>query len=132
MPLLSNDYIIIHAGQMNSYNNIMTLSVDATERSVTCTRAQGLSPEKTFRCDFCYATDGSCQDQADPGTGMMSCSSGLDGTGTRILSTLSEGTYCYRATAVVDGTPNVVVQDTFNIRQQGTVFVKVYRQLHAL
>ena len=96
----------------------MMLSIDTTERSVMCKRGQDILSEQSFRCEFCYATDGSCQDQAGPSTGMMSC---LDGTSTRmILSTLSEGTYCYRATAIVDGTPNVVVQDTFNIRQQGT------------
>lgn len=102
---------------MNSYKNIMMLSIDTTERSVTCTRGQDIS-EQSFKCEFCYAMDGSCQDQAGPNTGMMSC---LDGTSSRmILATLSEGMYCYRATAIVDGTPNVVVQDTFNIRQQGT------------
>ena len=101
----------------------MMLSVDATERSVMCKRGQDILSEQSFRCEFCYATDGSCQDQAGPSTGMMSCSSGLDGTSSRmILSTLSEGTYCYRATAIVDGTPNVVVQDTFNIHQQGTSY----------
>ena len=54
----------------------------------------------------------------------MMCSKGLDGTSTLKLS---EGTYCYRATAVVDGTPATVVQDTFNVRQQGSyiVFVRV-------
>lgn len=99
---------------MNSY---ITLSVDATVGSVICTRGQGLSSRQTFLCDFCYAPDGSCQDP-------MSCI-GLDSTST--LPTLSEGTYCYRATAVVDGTPAAVVQDTFNVRQQGsyTIFVKV-------
>lgn len=94
---------------MNSY---MMISIDAAGESVTCTRGQGLSSEQSFLCDFCYDPDSvSCQ----PPT---TCISIQDGTS--ILTGLSEGTYCYRATAVVDERPTAVVQDTFNIQRQGT------------
>ena len=109
-------FTCIHAlpGEMNSY---MTLSIDAAGGRVTCTKGQGLSPGQTFWCDFCY---GSCQDSGGLGP-MSSCSKGLDGTTT--LPKLSEGTYCYHATAVVDQTPAAVVQDAFNIRHQGSEFI---------
>ena len=92
----------------------MTLSVDAVRGSVICRDPR--SSRQNFRCDFCYASDdsNSCQDPNVP----MICNEVLDGT-TWTLPTLSEGTYCYRATAVVDGIPVAVVQDTFSVRQQG-------------
>ncbi len=91
----------------------MMLSVDATGRRVTCRKGQGLSSEQSFSCAFCHSSNASCQ-------GTMTCIQVLDSTNTVALPMLSEGTYCYRATAFIDGRPAAVVQDTFNIRQQGS------------
>lgn len=91
----------------------MILSIDTSGGRVTCTKGQGLSPGQSFSCDFCHSSTNSCQ-------GTMSCWQGLDSTNTLALPRLSEGTYCYRATAFVNGSPAAVVQDTFSIPQQGS------------
>lgn len=58
----------------------------------------------TFECEFCYSAGDSCQN--------LTC---ISATGTpKLLPSLTEPTYCYRATARVNGIAVVVIKDFFN------------------
>ena len=81
-------------------NQIFSLILDTTNignQTVTCTL---LSAEE---CEFCYSAGDSCQN--------LTC---IPATETpTLLPSLTELTYCYRATASVSGNAVVVIQDTF-------------------
>ena len=70
-------------------------------------------------CEICYwpasTITSNCQQQSDT----LTCRDIPVGDRTDLSTLLdNDGTYCYRATAIVDGTPVVVTQDTFNKRQR--------------
>ena len=85
-------------------NQIFSLILDTTEidnQSVACTQNEAAG---TFECEFCYSAGDSCQ--------ILACIPAT-GTPTR-LPNLTELTYCYRATASINGIAVAVIQDTFN------------------
>ena len=82
---------------------------------IKCLPGQGLTSERVFECHLCYSSDSSCQSQSRDGNRWI-CNVARK---TVSLTGLTEGTYCYRATAVVGGISTAVVQDTFNIPPQG-------------
>ena len=70
-------------------------------------------------CEICYwpasTTTSNCQQQSDT----LTCRDIPVGDHTDLSTLLdNDGTYCYRAMAIVNGTPVVVTQDTFNKRQR--------------
>ena len=83
-------------------SEMTSLTLDTTNignRTVTCS-----GEADTFECEFCYSTGDSCQN--------LAC---IPATGTpTLLPSLTELTYCYRATARVNGVAVTVIQDTFN------------------
>ena len=108
-------WYISFSGQMNSY---MRTSLETTNGvvKIKCLPGQGSSLGQSFECKFCYNSDSTCQSQSGDGNNWI-CSDASSGTAS--LTDLTEGTYCYRATAIIDGSSTAVVQDTFIISPQG-------------
>ena len=83
-------------------NEIFSLTLDTTNignQTVACS-----GEAETFKCEFCFTTGDTCQN--------LAC---IPATGTpTLLPSLTELTYCYRATASVNGIAIAVIQDTFN------------------
>ena len=87
----------------------VTDSTDAKTKVLECSRGY-IGTDQSFQCEFCYSLSRSCQSS-------MTCMDVIPGSGSATLlpSSLAEGTYCYRATAIVDGSPAKMIQDTFSI-----------------
>ena len=82
-------------------NQIFSLNPDTTNignQTVACIL---LSAEE---CEFCYSAGDSCQN--------LTCIPATENP--TLLPSLTEMTYCYRATASVNGNAVAVIQDTFN------------------
>ena len=99
-----------YAAQVSSAFLTLTDSSDAKTKTVECSRGS-IGTGQSFKCEFCYSLGRSCQSS-------MTCMDVIPGSesATLLPSSLAEGTYCYRATAVVDGSPAKMIQDTFSIR----------------
>ena len=95
-------------GQVNSF---LTLSDSTTANTKIVECSQGTTGVgQTYKCEFCYSLGRSCQS-----SGSMTCMDVLPGP-TQTLPVLAEGTYCYLARAVVNGSPTAMIQDSFSIR----------------
>ena len=90
---------------------------------VECSQSGSIGSGRSFKCEFCYNFGRSCQSS-------LTCMDVIPGSGSATLlpSSLAEGTYCYRATAIVDGIPARMIQDTFSIRSPcsntGVIYIK--------
>ena len=86
-------------------NQVFSVSLDTTNienQTVACSLLSG--DAGTFECEFCYSAGDSCQN--------LTC---ISATGTpTLLPSLTEPTYCYRATARVNGMAVAVIEDVFN------------------
>ena len=97
-------------------NSLLTISLQTgSDNSLTveCSQGQDSTQGQTFECEFCYSsteTTSACH----TGSSISSNCINLERP-TMALSTLTQGTYCYRATAIIDGTLSAVVQDSFSI-----------------
>ena len=89
---------------------MFSLILDTTNignQSVACTLLSGVTG--TFECELCYSAGDSCQS--------LAC---IPATGTpTLLPNLTELTYCYRATASINGIPVAIIEDTFNTGMHG-------------
>ena len=85
-------------------------SDDAKTKMLECSQPGSIGAGQSFKCEFCYSFGRSCQSS-------MACMDVIPGSGlaTLLPSSLAEGTYCYHATAIVDGSPAKMIQDTFSI-----------------
>ena len=86
-------------------NQVFSVSLDTTNienQTIACSLLPGKAG--TFECEFCYSTGDSCQN--------LTCISAAR-TPT-LLPSLTEPTYCYRATARVNGMAVAVIEDVFN------------------
>ena len=95
--------------QVNSGFLTLIDSADAKTKMVECSRGS-IGAARSFKCEFCYSVSRSCQSS-------MTCADVIPGSGftTFLPQSLAEGTYCYHATAIVDGGPAKMIQDTFSI-----------------
>ena len=100
-----HDNVIINTCT-DTRNPIFSLTLDTTNignQTVACILLSGEAG--TFECEFCYSAGDSCQN-------LSTC---IPATETpTLLPNLTELTYCYRATASVNGIAVAVIQDTFN------------------
>ena len=109
-PVQSNwdsDLYLLHwYFNTDTRNQMFSLILNTTKignQSVACTQLMR-EEAGTFECEFCYSTGDSCQS--------LTC---IPATRTpTILPNLTELTYCYRATASVNGSAVAVIQDIFN------------------
>ena len=70
-----------------------------------------IETDQSFKCEFCYSFGRSCQRS-------LTCVDVIPGSESATplpTAPLDQGTYCYRATAIVDETPAKMIQDTFTI-----------------
>ena len=81
-------------------------STDANNRTVKCTQVIPMG-RGTFECEFCYIAGISCEN-------LQSGSCIRIYESTAALPLLTEVTYCYRATARINGNPVAVVQGNFS------------------
>ena len=104
-------YLLHWCFNSDTRNQMFSLILDTTEignQSVACTLFMG-EAAGTFECEFCYSAGDSCQN--------VTC---IPATGTpTLLPNLTELTYCYRATARVNGTAVAVIRDIFNTGKHG-------------
>ena len=87
-------------------NQLFAVALDTTDignQTVACTQLSEV--EGTFECEFCYSAGASCQN-------LTTCISAS--ASPTLLPTLRELTYCYRATASINGTTVAMIQDMFN------------------
>ena len=100
-----------HTAQVSSSFLTLSDSTDANTIMVECSQSGSIGSGRSFKCEFCYNFGRSCQSS-------LTCMDVIPGSGSATLlpSSLAEGTYCYRATAIVDGIPARMIQDTFSIR----------------
>ena len=98
----------------------VTDSTDAKTKVLECSRGY-IGTDQSFKCEFCYSLSRSCQSS-------MTCMDVIPGSGSATLlpSSLAEGTYCYRATAIVDGRPAKMIQDTFSIHSCSNTGIYMY------
>ena len=93
-------------------NQMISLILNTTNnpgsQSVACSQVS--EEAGRFECDFCYSAGDSCQN-------LTTC---ISATVTpTLLPSLTELTYCYRATASINGVAVAVIQDTFNTGMHG-------------
>ena len=89
-----------------SRNQVVSLILNTTipdNQTVACAQLSG--GMETFECEFCYSAGDSCQN-------LTTCISAA--VTPTLLPSLTELTYCYHATASVNGVAVAVIQDTFN------------------
>ena len=99
---------------MNSYLMVSFDTTDDNTMTVKCSPGPSALGQ-SFECEFCYDSDSSCQNH------LLTCHTLDSSSFTTSLTSLTEETYCYRATARINGISVAVTQDTFNyiLRQQG-------------
>ena len=99
----------IPTAQISSVFLTVTDSSDAKTKLLECSRGS-IETDQSFKCEFCYSFGRSCQSS-------LTCVDVIPGSesATLLPSSLAEGTYCYRATAIVDESPAKMIQDTFTI-----------------
>ena len=79
------------------------MTTNPNNQTVRC--AQQSEEFESFECEFCYGPVISCQN-------LTTCI--IVNSSATPLTPLTEVTYCYRATARVNGVPVAVIQDTFS------------------
>ena len=95
--------VIINTDTRNPISSLILDTTTTGNQTVACILLSGEAG--TFECEFCYSAGYSCLN--------LTC---IPATTTpTLLPNLTELTYCYRATASVNGIAIAVIQDTFNI-----------------
>ena len=93
----------------DSRNQIFTLKIFSTStnnRTVECSQVMPMRQE-TFECEFCYSANISCQNLQSGYCITINNSAAA-------LPLLNEVTYCYRATARINGNATAVIQGNFS------------------
>ena len=108
--LFSCESVISVSDTNNQALSLILITTNPNNQTVRCN--QQLEGFGSFECEFCYGPGASCQDLATCITANNSATS---------LTPLTEVTYCYRATARVNGIPVAVIQDTFGTGKSGTM-----------
>ena len=106
-------FIMLLSGSMNSLLTISLQTNNDNTITVECSQGQDSSVGQSFECEFCY-TSAESTSTCHIGSNIRSNCKYLEGSA-MTLSALTEGQYCYRAAAIIDGTPSAVVQDSFSI-----------------
>ena len=94
---------------LDSRNQIFSLKIattDGNNPTVVCTQVIS-EGQGTFECEFCYSADTSCLN-------LQSGSCITINESTAVLPSLTEVTYCYRATARISGSQVAVIQGNFS------------------
>ena len=101
--LFSCESVISVSDTNNQALSLILITTNPNNQIVRCN--QHSEEFGSFECEFCYDPGISCQNLTTCITVNSSATS---------LTQLTEVTYCYRATAKVNGIPVAVIQDTFS------------------